>query len=191
MFTIESPNEQSSVVNDELCIALLLLCVCPGTSCAPPAQTPSFTQKNMSTSRSSPSRCAPPTAVVDAAIEAIYSELRSSEICHGGERIEIAMANHPARDGVLEIVYRVPWTLQVYREAYVQPDGLVILADGLDYRHRDVRYSMHPIDEETFERWRAEYAIRSTITVPEVLSDEQWRREIEREERKEEWNRLP
>lgn len=84
-------------------------------------------------------------------LDAVEAELLRSTLCNGGEKIDLALWPHPRYEHVVEVIYSIPGVLRLYRFAYIQTDGLVVLADNLSFRTWARRSSTQPIPEEDFE----------------------------------------
>ncbi|MCK4659820.1 MAG: hypothetical protein KAV82_09900 [Phycisphaerae bacterium] len=84
-------------------------------------------------------------SIVMGVLDAVQSELLMSGLCKGGEEIELWLRPQIDQPRVIELIYRVPDVLHVYREAYVQDDRTVILASELAFRDSETRYSMHKV----------------------------------------------
>lgn len=117
-------------------------------------------------------------------LDAVHSELVLSGLCKGGESIQIAMHGIPDRPRVVELVYRVPDVLQIYRWAYIQSDGLVLLADDLYFRDVDTRWSTRGIVDEEYSVKCRDFPIRIEGCVAASLSPREKARHSERETRK-------
>ncbi|MGD8451031.1 MAG: hypothetical protein PVJ57_04365 [Phycisphaerae bacterium] len=121
-------------------------------------------------------------------LDAVQSELVVEGLCHGGERLVLAMQPDRDDEGVVCLFYSVPDVLMIFRESYVQNDGLVLLADDLSYRDRDVRWSTRPIPSDVFQQGFESSAVRIACEVDGELSAEQLARHQERVRRK--WEAL-
>jgi hypothetical protein len=101
------------------------------------------------------------------------AELLMSRLCNGGEEIQIGISRSRVQPDVLRVVYRVPNVLQMFREAYVQDDGQVILAEGirgLYWRDQDTRGWVHLIDDENFLRALQTSSVRIDATLDTTLT---------------------
>lgn len=84
-------------------------------------------------------------------LDAIQAELLDQKICAGGEPIQIGMTWDAHRRGVLLLVYRVPNCLQIYREAYLQNDGVFFLAYDIAFRQDDTHSWIRPITDAKYK----------------------------------------
>lgn len=125
-----------------------------------------------------------------AALDAIQAELFETGICSGGEIIEAGISS--PEPCLLAIVYRVPGQLQIYREAYIQSDGTLWLADDL-VSHKDEarRWCVKPVPDAEFQRLFAEAPLRFVGRLNEALTNSEVARHAERERRKLEALRQP
>jgi hypothetical protein len=118
-------------------------------------------------------------------LDTIQAELLLARVCKGGESIDVWVRPAPDRDRVLEVIYRVPNILHIYREAYVQRDGTVLLADSLDFGFRDTRYSTHEVEEEELRELRS-YTTHVSARLAHALRPEQVQAQQARQQRIEE-----
>ncbi len=78
-------------------------------------------------------------------LEAVQAELLATNTCKGGEEIDIWIKHADREPGVVDLIYRVPNVLHIFREAYIQKDRTVILADSLEFGQWNTRYSIHRV----------------------------------------------
>lgn len=122
--------------------------------------------------------------VVDA-LDAITEELLDRFICNGHEQINVWMAADEEHENLIRLLYLVPGKIQVYREGYVQHDGLVILADDIDFHDRETRWSTRKASDDEFKVANATWPIHVQASIPEFLSERQRQRMAERKYRTE------
>lgn len=124
-------------------------------------------------------------------LDAVQQELLIGGLCQGGEHLEIYMRQHedePA--GVIELIYRVDDVLHIYRYAYAVPAGLVVLADRLDFRDSDSRYSIHKVRASELAQV-SEFPVHINVRLSDGISEQDRKSNEDREKLKKEWMQRP
>ena len=124
-------------------------------------------------------------------LDAVEAELLVSGLCEGGQRIDLALAPHRSREGIVELVYQVPGVLRVYRQAFIERGELAFLRGELSDRRFARKSWMQPIPEEEFKRVYDLLPTRISATLSTALSEERRARQRKREMWKEEIRRAP
>lgn len=128
--------------------------------------------------------------VVSETIDAIQAELITTGYCKGGESIEIWLRPSSEVAGVIDCVYFIPLVLDVYRLAYLERDGLVILDSDLSYSKLQLRYSIHKTDSRHIVE-RHLYPTLIFAKLATSLTETQIEKQKDRERRKREWINQP
>ena len=119
-------------------------------------------------------------------LDAVETELVGEGLCKGGEELRLAICAGSDDPHVVRLCYSVPGVLTISREAYIQHDGLVVLADDLSFRDRETRWSTRPIDQAAFDNAFRHSRTRIACVVDGALTTERLARQRERQRRKQE-----
>ncbi|MGD8451035.1 MAG: hypothetical protein PVJ57_04385 [Phycisphaerae bacterium] len=122
-------------------------------------------------------------------LDAIQAELLETKVCAGGEAIEVGIAWKSP--GVLATVCRVPGKLQIYREAWEQKDGTLLLVETLNWRDQQTRSWIRAISDDEFKERFGRSDVRFVGHLDTSLTDEERARHASREKRKQELLQRP
>jgi len=117
-------------------------------------------------------------------LDGIQAELLMTGLCKGGEEIQIGISRSPTRPHVLRVVYRVPNVLQVFREAYIQEDGQVFLAEGtegLNWRDQDTRGWVRMISDDRYRACYSSACVKIEVKLDITLTEGERERQRHRD----------
>ena len=127
---------------------------------------------------------------IAAVLDAIQQELLGEGLCNGGESIDIYMRRSKSNQHIIETVYEVDEVLHVWREAYLRPQGMVVLASELAWKDVDTRHWIHRVRPDEIAQLSC-YPVQIKARLADALSDKERAAYAQIKSLKEEWLQQP